>query len=282
MDSPPHGRNSNCSPDGSPNPGFLPSPNGKKVLALVARQGRESQDLKRWWTISIPGGQLGEIDPPATLPGQTDAGTPLDWVSLDRSGQQWIIFSRPTGGSNNLFRVPVTSDGKVLSNAEQITSAPAVDFGAAASSDGRMVFSIGTVSSNLWSIPIDTNQGRVTGERQRLTQVEGVRDEGVSLSRDGKTAVFASEGRILMKELGTEPGDTTSRRRFPGHLARWFICCIYGYGRPKEQRLHGSDRWWSTTQNLPGLCIIGTQRVFCRRLQGTGAGLFGGYHAGPD
>ena len=183
---------------------FLPSPNGKKVLALVARQGRESQDLKRWWTISIPGGELGEIDPPATLPGQTDAGIPLDWVSLDRSGQQWVIFSRPTGGSTNLFRVPVTSDGKVLSNAEQITSAPAVDFGAAASSDGRMVFSIGTVSSNLWSIPIDTNQGRVTGERQRLTQVEGVRDEGVSLSRDGKRAVFASEGRILMKELGTE------------------------------------------------------------------------------
>jgi Tol biopolymer transport system component len=69
------------------------------------------------------------------------------------------------------------------------------------------VFSIGTVGSNLWSIPIDTNQGRVTGERQQLTQVEGVRDAGVSLSRDGKRAVFWSEGRILMKELGTE-GET--------------------------------------------------------------------------
>jgi Tol biopolymer transport system component/DNA-binding winged helix-turn-helix (wHTH) protein len=184
---------------------YLISPNGKTVLALVARQGRESQDLKRWWTISIPGGELAEIDPPAMLPGQTNAGTPLDWVSLDRSGQQWVIFSKPAGGSTNLFRVRVTSDGRVLSDAEQVTSAPAVDLGAAASSDGRMVFSIGTVSSNLWSIPIDTNQGRVTGERQRLTQVEGVRDEGVSLSRDGKRAVFRSEGRILMKELGTEP-----------------------------------------------------------------------------
>src|SRR5271154_1373674 len=114
--------------------GYLLSPNGKKVLALVVREGRESQDLMRWWTISIPGGELAEIEPPATLPGQTDAGIALDWVSLDRSGQQWVIFSRPAGGSTNLFRVPVTSDGKVSSDAEQITSAPAVDFGAAASS----------------------------------------------------------------------------------------------------------------------------------------------------
>jgi DNA-binding winged helix-turn-helix (wHTH) protein/Tol biopolymer transport system component len=183
---------------------YLPSPDGNKVLARVARVGRESQDLMRWWTISIPGGELGEFDARATPPGQTDAGIPLDWVSLDRSGQQWVIFSRPGGASTNLFRLPVTSDGNVLSDAEQITSAPAVDFGAAASSDGRIVFSIGTVSSNLWSIPIDTNQGRVTGERQQLTQVEGVRDENVSLSRDGKRAVFRSEGRILMKELETE------------------------------------------------------------------------------
>jgi Tol biopolymer transport system component len=92
-----------------------------------------------------------------------------------------------------------------LSNAEQITSAPAVDIGAAASTDGRIVFSIGTISSNLWSIPVDTNQGRVIGERERLTQVEGAQDGSVSLSRDGKSAVFASEGRILLKELGTEP-----------------------------------------------------------------------------
>jgi eukaryotic-like serine/threonine-protein kinase len=186
---------------------YLPSPNGKKVLARVAREGRENYDLMRWWTISIPDGELAEIDPPATFPGQTDAAIPLDWVSLDRSGEQWVIFSQPAGGSTNLFRVRVTSDGKALSNAEQITAAPAVDFGAAASSDGRMVFSIGTVSSNLWSIPIDTNQGRLTGERQQLTQVEGVRDTNVSLSRDGKRAVFWSEGRILMKQLGRE-GET--------------------------------------------------------------------------
>ena len=186
---------------------YLPSPNGKKVLARLAREGGEGQDLMRWWTIGIPGGELAEIHPPAMPPGQSDAGIPLDWVSLDSGGQQWVIFSRPAGGSTNLFRVPVTSDGKVLSDAEQITSAPAVDFGAAASSDGRMVFSIGTVSSNLWSIPIDTNQGRVTGERQPLTQVEGVRDADVSLSRDGKRAVFTSEGRIFTKDLGTD-GET--------------------------------------------------------------------------
>ncbi len=183
---------------------YLPSPDGKRILVRVAREGRESLDLMRWWTISTPGGELAEIDPPAAPPGQTDAGIPLDWVSLGPSGQQWILFSRPQGGSTNLFRVPVTGDGNVLSDAEQITSAPAVDFGAAASSDGRMVFSIGTISSNLWSIPIDTNRGRVTGERQRLTQLEGVGDEAVSLSRDGKRAVFVSQGRILLKELETE------------------------------------------------------------------------------
>ena len=65
------------------------------------------------------------------------------------------------------------------------------------------MFASGFISNNLWSIPIDGNLGRVTGERQRLTQMEGASNENVSLSRDGKKAAFASDGRILVKELAT-------------------------------------------------------------------------------
>jgi len=65
------------------------------------------------------------------------------------------------------------------------------------------VFSVGSISVNLWSIPIDTNQERVTGERQRLTHVEGASDEQVSLSRDGKKAAFACGGKIVVEDLAT-------------------------------------------------------------------------------
>jgi Tol biopolymer transport system component len=67
-----------------------------------------------------------------------------------------------------------------------------------------MVFNSGTsLSTNLWSIPIDTNSARITGERQNLTQVEGVRDRSPSLSRDGKKVAFFSGRSLVVRDLVT-------------------------------------------------------------------------------
>jgi Tol biopolymer transport system component len=178
------------------------SPDGKQVLILGFRKGRQEQDLKGWWLISIADGKLQEIAPPAALPNQSQPSLPEAWITLSPdSTRQWVIFSRPTGDAQNYFRAAISSDGRISSSVEQITFTAASTFGASVSGTGRMVFDSGTISTNLWSIPIDTNQGRITGERQRLTQVEGVRDQGPSLSRDGQKVVFESAGHVVLRDL---------------------------------------------------------------------------------
>ena len=181
------------------------SPDGSKVLALAYRDGRREQDLKRWWMISIPEGQLEEAAPPPMLPGETFAPYPLAWTMPDKnSRKQWIIFGRQTGDTNNLFRVAMVSDRNVTSEPQQLTFTTGLSADPSVSKGGRIVFDSGTdLSTNLWSIPIDTNRGRVTGEPQSLTQVAGVRDDAPTLSRDGTKVAFFSDRRLVIKDLVT-------------------------------------------------------------------------------
>jgi Tol biopolymer transport system component len=99
--------------------------------------------------------------------------------------------------------VAISRDGKVTSDPEQLTFATGLATTPSFSPSGRMVFASSTGSTNLWSIPIDADHARVTGERQRLTQVEGVRDDSPSLSRDGKKIAFFSDNRLIVKDLVT-------------------------------------------------------------------------------
>ena len=180
------------------------SPDGSKCLAIAMRNGRETADLRKWWLISIPDGRIEEVAPPPLLPGESQARMPLAWMPPDKgSGQQWVIFSRSSGDTVNLFRVAVTSGGKVTSDPEQLTFATGFAVLPGVSENGRMVFASGTSNTNLWSIPIDANSAHVTGERQSLTQVEGINNDSPSLSRDGKKVAFFSGERLAVKDLVT-------------------------------------------------------------------------------
>jgi serine/threonine protein kinase len=190
---------------------FALSPDGSKLLAMAYRNARMSEeDLKRWWVIPISGGKAVEAAPPPLPPGERFAPLPLAWTMPDtNSGQQWVICSRRVGDTFNVFRVAIAGDGKVTSAPEQLTFT-AGSGGASVSENGRMVFvSFGGLTTNLWSIPIDTNRAQVTGDRQNLTQVEDVRDYSPSLSRDGKRLAFLSGDyigsldRLVVKDLAT-------------------------------------------------------------------------------
>jgi serine/threonine protein kinase len=184
--------------------GLRASPDGRSVVAVGYRKGKQDQDLTRWWLISIPDGKMQAIPPPPPLPNQGQVSTPEVWgQSAHDSRRQWVIFSRPMGDSFNLFRIAVSSEGKMLSDAEQITFTTGTAAGGSVSETGRMVFGSGTVSTDLWSIPVDADGGRVTGERQRLSQTEGTAEQYSSLSRDGKKAAFLSGINITVKDLGS-------------------------------------------------------------------------------
>jgi DNA-binding winged helix-turn-helix (wHTH) protein/Tol biopolymer transport system component len=202
------------------NPPFALSPDGSRLLALAYRKGRSEQDLKRWWVIPISGGTAEEVaSPPPTVAGW-DAPPPYSWTAPDKNSRQWVIFGRNTSDTFNLFRTAITSDGKTTSDPVQLTFTTN-SFGASVSENGRMVFVNGDLSTNLWSIPVDTNRARVTGERQSLTQVEGVRNMAPSLSRNGQKVAFVSGGRFLVvKDL------VTGREAELAHLSGFTYPCI--------------------------------------------------------
>jgi Tol biopolymer transport system component len=179
------------------------SPDGSKLMATAFRTGSRQQDLKRWWLMPVSGGKPEEVAPPPLLAGESYARVPVVWTMPDKnSGRQWIVFQRRIGDTSNLFRVAIASDGKVTSAPEQLTFT-ADSWGPSVSESGRMVFLTGDLSTNLWSIPIDANRAQATGERQSLTQVEGLRDKNPSLSRDGKYVAFFSDRSLVVKSLVT-------------------------------------------------------------------------------
>jgi serine/threonine protein kinase len=179
------------------------SPDGSKLMATAFRTGRQQEDLKRWWLMPISGGKPEDVPPPPLLPAESYARVPLVWTTPDKnSGRQWVIFQRRIGDTSNLFRVPVTTGGKVTSAPEQLTFT-ADSWGPSVSENGRMVFLTGELSTNLWSIPIDANRAQVTGDRQSVTQVEGLHDKNPSLSRDGKKVAFFSDHSLVVRDLVT-------------------------------------------------------------------------------
>ncbi|MGA2591229.1 MAG: protein kinase [Bryobacteraceae bacterium] len=179
------------------------SSDGTKLIALAYRKGKSEQDIKQWWLIPISGGKFEEVAPPSLLPGERNAPVPFAWTMPDKSaGRQWVVFGRRIGDTFNLFRVTITDDGKVTSDPEQLTFT-ALSSASSVSDNGRMVFLNAELSTNLWSLPIDTNRAQVTGDRQSLTRVEGIRDKSPSVSHDGKKVAFFSGSNLMVKDLAT-------------------------------------------------------------------------------
>ncbi len=235
------------------------SPDGSKALAQLSREGREEQDLKRWWTISIPGGSLAEVAPPS-FGGGGYAPPPLAWMLDKDSGRQWIVFGRQGGHVSNLFRAAVTSDGKVTSEPEQLISVMGSAGPPSISIDGRMAFENATsFNTNLWTVPIDTDRARVTGDPHGLTQVEGIRDDSPSLSRDGKKVAFFSELSLAVKDLVT--GRETQLDPAP----------FVQFGTPamiSPDGLHVAYNLWRSGEPEPDLYLIssagGSPRRVCQ------------------
>jgi eukaryotic-like serine/threonine-protein kinase len=175
------------------------SPDGSRMLAVGSRNG-SAQDSTHWWTIPIASGKLEEMAAPSLLSGETQAPPPLAWMAAEKDSRQWVIFGLPDGDTYNLFRVSV-NNGRKASEPEQITYTTGLSFGPSISDTGRMVFASGTGTTNLWSIPTDTNRAHATGERQSLTQAEGVINDSPTLSRDGNMVAFFSGNRLIAKDL---------------------------------------------------------------------------------
>ena len=112
-----------------------------------------------------------------------------DWT------EDHILFSAHQGQVSNIWRIPFSFvRGRTTGAPERLTGGTAIESdGSVLGSKPPMLLAFSSLSENvdLWSLPILSNEGRSTGELQRLTTSLGA-DVRPSITPDGRRMVYNS------------------------------------------------------------------------------------------
>ena len=176
---------------------------------LVYANPREGPILVEadWWTVPVEGGAARKTGVFARLQAEGflrdfAAGLPRasDWVD------NTLTFSAQKGDTRSVWRMPFSGHGSGSGAAERLTQGTTLDVYPSAG-QGCLVFASLRQGKAIWSLPVDANQGKVTGELRRVT--DGSRLEvNTSISADGLMLVYGStvsnQEDIWLKDLHTE------------------------------------------------------------------------------
>ena len=182
------------------------SPDGKHLLFLGSPDEKLPEEQGFDWYVtpldSGPAIKTGALEATRNAkllapisPSSADPGWILDSPAWQPQGDA-LVFSARSGDSTNLWRIPISpKTWKVSGPPQRLTSgaakeqAPSVGLGPGGIV--RLAFASLTDNPSIWSLPIDPNQGRVTGRPKRLTQ-ENAPDFHPVLSPDGDKMVWVS------------------------------------------------------------------------------------------
>ncbi len=193
------------------------APDGRHLLFLGRRDEKlpleESLD---WWVTPL---DQGTAIATGTLKATRDeklrgptfvypwALIPSSWDARTNT----LVFSAVSGDSTNLWRIGISPrTWKATGPPERLTSSSATEEGPSVVSvaDGsvRVAFASRAAHSDIWSLPIEANTGRVTGEPRQVTR-DSATNFFPSLSADGRKVVFIStrsgHHEIWVKDLTT-------------------------------------------------------------------------------
>ncbi len=110
---------------------------------------------------------------------------------------QWtrdaILFSASYDDAVSAWRMPVSNLGQSRGPAERLTFGTALEVSPVLAANGDLIFAGLNLTCSIWSLPLDANHGRVTGELRKLT--DGPFDVMPSISEDGRKLAFTSSAR---------------------------------------------------------------------------------------
>jgi hypothetical protein len=179
------------------------SPAGDRILLDGARKETFEADIKHWWLLTTATRSLKEVKGPVIADSQRGMPSPHAWLrDPDDPRLQWIYYAGSAGDSVNIYRSPVDDQGRIAPEIERLIFSTNGSFDPAVSQTGILLFNSAAVTKNLWKIPIGPATGKPRGERERITQDEGVSYNGVSISQEGQRIAYTKgDGQVYSREL---------------------------------------------------------------------------------
>jgi Tol biopolymer transport system component len=117
-----------------------------------------------------------------------------------------LLFSARTGFARNLYRCPLSRDGKASGDVLRLTNGTEIIGDPSASRDGRLVFSSGRQRFDIWGLPLDAASGQPKGTPYRITDTLAP-TANPDISADGRRLIFGSSRngftQIWEKDLAT-------------------------------------------------------------------------------
>lgn len=161
------------------------SPDGTKILAAAGTNRRVAD----WWVIPMDGNE----------PKSIGIGTLLAEAKIEEFGTEpaiWtggrVVFTGRFAGRSQIMSLRVGAEtGKPEGRIEPVTLGTAQDEDPTLGPDGQIVFASIQFTSELWLLPADTNNGKVLGEMQALTEDAALNDT-VSITADGSQVAYLS------------------------------------------------------------------------------------------
>ena len=203
------------------------SPDGTRLIVA----GRKDQ-ARDWWLVPLDGG----------APRPTGAGEILQRLRLrpyvrSQAGMtepdawtpdgQWIVFSGGTGDASNLYRVAISSAGKIHEEPQRITFGTSIESRPTLSASGHLALTNQVFTSHLWSWPGDTNAATFPGQMTQITTDTTV-DTWPRISVDGKHLTYYSE-RMGKRKLFLRNLENGTQKEL---AATWFFPPTAAYGAP--------------------------------------------------
>ncbi len=191
------------------------SPDGKHLLFRGARDPKASEAGQYDWWVSA-------LDPgPAIQTGGSELLRQAKLAAMERSQlnggfgvepSEWsrnsIVFSASSGSaglSGSLWSVNIDSQYRVRGPVQRLTSGTENELQPSMAGP-YIAFASVTQNENIWSLGVNPNTGRVSGEPERLT-TSAAADVLPASSADGRKVAFASNRagnmHIWIKDLGT-------------------------------------------------------------------------------
>jgi Tol biopolymer transport system component len=160
------------------------SPDGSRILFLGEAPG-EGPVLNRrgYWVVPAEGGK----------PERSDFAMGDGLIDSWKRDGFYIVNHRvsDTHDARNIYRLPVDAEGRRAGAPIQLTAGASRDAWPATSHEGRMVFASGSEHVNLWAVPLDASEGKVTGAPYRISS--SLAWQSVPrLSPDGRKLLFGS------------------------------------------------------------------------------------------